>query len=316
MGANSLISICIPAYKNVAFLERLLDSIAIQDFRDFEVIVSDDSPHEEVGLLCGQYEGRFPLHYFRNEQPLGTPENWNAATRKATGAWIKLMHDDDWFAGKESLAEFSRAIAEHPETDFIFSAYRDIFLDENRSREMFVNPRRYKAFLRNKTILFGKNIVGPPSVTLYRNDGRTFYDKTVKWVVDIDFYIRFLLGKKPVYIRKVLVNVGLGKEQVTQDCFHQRPVEIPENFYLLNKVGAGNLRNVLVYDAWWRLMRNLEIQSEQDIRESGYSGKIPPVILSMVRWQKALPRGVWKNGICSKTGMMLNYISNLFKMPS
>jgi glycosyltransferase involved in cell wall biosynthesis len=316
MGANSLISICIPAYKNVAFLKRLLDSIAIQDFRDFEVIVSDDSPHEEVGRLCGQYEDRFPLRYFRNEQPLGTPENWNAAIRKATGSWIKLMHDDDWFADKESLSEFARAVAEHPETGFIFSAYRDIFLDENRSREMFVNPSRYKAFLRNNTVLFARNIVGPPSVVLYRNDGRTFFDKTVKWVVDIEFYIRFLTGQQPVYIRKVLINVGLGKEQVTQDCFRQRPIEIPENFYLLNKVGAGNLRNVRVYDAWWRLMRNLEIQSEQDIRESGYSGKIPTVILSMVRWQKALPRGVWKNGVFSKTGMMLNYIFNLFKMPS
>jgi glycosyltransferase involved in cell wall biosynthesis len=316
MGANSLISICIPAYKNVAFLKRLLDSIAIQDFRDFEVIVSDDSPNGEVGHLCSQYESSFPLRYFRNEQPLGTPENWNAAIRKATGTWIKLMHDDDWFADKESLAEFARAITEHPGTDFIFSAYRDIFLDENRTREMFVDPSRYKAFRRNNTVLFAKNIVGPPSVTLFRNDGRALFDKTVKWVVDIEFYIRYLIGKEPVYIRKVLVNVGLGKEQVTRDCFRQRPVEIPENFYLLNKVGAGNLRNVLVYDAWWRLMRNLEIQSEQDIRESGYSGKIPPVILSMVRWQKALPRRVWKNGICSKTGMMLNYISNLFKMPS
>ena len=44
MAEPILISICIPAYKHPDFLKRLLDSISIQSFRDFEVIISDDSP--------------------------------------------------------------------------------------------------------------------------------------------------------------------------------------------------------------------------------------------------------------------------------
>ena len=316
MSANILISICIPAYKNTEFLKRLLDSIAIQHFRDFEVIVTDDSPDEAVGRLCAEYAPRFTLNYFRNGQALGTPENWNAAVRLATGAWIKIMHDDDWFAGEDSLQEYARAIGGDPETSFIFSAYRDVFLDEDRSREMFVPPARYRAFLRNKTILFGKNIVGPPSVVLYRRVPAVTFDPKVKWLVDIDFYIRYLTTGHPVYIGKILVNVGLGKEQVTQDCFRQRKVEIPENFYLLGKVGYRQLKNVLVYDAWWRLMRNLEIRRKEDITGSGYSGNIPSVILSMVRWQSRLPLRWWKFGPLSKVGMLLNYLINYYKIPA
>lgn len=47
-----LISICIPAYKNTDYLSVLLQSVAVQTFRDFEVVVSDDSPTDEVETLC------------------------------------------------------------------------------------------------------------------------------------------------------------------------------------------------------------------------------------------------------------------------
>ena len=138
----------------------------------------------------------------------------------------------------------------------------------------------------------------------------------MKWVVDIEFYFRYLKGENPFYINKVLVNVGLGKEQVTQDCFRLRPVEIPENFYLLNKVGVGNLRNIRVYDAFWRLMRNLEIRDKEEIPASGYPGEIPAAVLSMIRWQRVLPLRLWKIGILSKTGMFLNYIFHYHKIPA
>lgn len=313
---SKAISICIPAYKRVEFLQRLLDSIAIQTFQDFEVVVTDDSPDLAVKTLCERYQGSFPLFYFRNETTLGTPENWNEAVRKAQGEWIKIMHDDDWFAGGNSLWEYARAIDRHPEASFIFSAYRDIFLDEGRSREMHLPGYRYRAFLRNPTVLFARNIIGPPSVVLYKRLPALSFDPTVKWVVDIDFYIRYLGKGRPAYIPTILVNVGLGKTQVTQDCFRQRIVEIPENFYLLGKVGIHNLKNLFVYDAWWRLMRNLEVRRTEDIGDSGYHGPIPAVILSMIRFQSKLPLRFWKIGIISKTGMFMHYLANFYRMPA
>jgi len=316
MPSSVLISICIPAYKRTEFLERLLGSIARQIFRNFEVIVTDDSPDQEVKTLCEKYEGQFQLRYFRNARALGSPENWNEAIRRSEGAWIKVMHDDDWFADEDSLGYFAAAIARRPEKKerdlpcFIFSAYRDVFLDEDRSRNMFLPPARYKAFLKNNTVLFASNIIGPPSVILYKKEGDIFFDRTVKWVVDIDFYIRYLSGRRPVYIDKILVNVGMGSHQVTRDCFRLRPVEIPENFYLLNKVGVANLKNILVYDAWWRLMRNLEIRSPEEISGSGYTGAVPPVILSMIAWQKIIPLRLLRIGGISKAYMLLHYLTH------
>jgi glycosyltransferase involved in cell wall biosynthesis len=303
------ISICIPAYKNTAYLQRVLDSIGVQTFRDFEVVVTDDSPDDKVQEFCARYQAQFSLLYFRNKPSLGTPENWNEGLRRAKGQWIKLVHDDDWFRSPESLQAFADAAAAN-KGDFIFSAYYNIYLHTNREESIAVASNRMQALLKEPATLFSKNIIGPPSVIMHRNDQRFFYDRATKWVVDIDFYIRRLATEKVYYIDQPLINVGMSDQQVTMDCIGNRKVQIPENFYLLNKIGMGCLRNVLVYDAWWRLMRNLEVVQEQEIRDAGYAGIIPPVILSMVNWQRRIPRSLLTKGVFSKISMFAHYLTH------
>jgi glycosyltransferase involved in cell wall biosynthesis len=303
-----LLSICIPAYKRIEYLTRLFDSISLQNFRDFEVIVTDDSSNDSVEKLCMGYMGKFPIRYFKNVNTLGTPENWNESIRLAKGEWIKIMHDDDWFADQNSLGEYARSIKENPEVDFFFSAFENHYLDLSSTKKIRPNRFRLSRLLRNPTTILSANIIGPPSVTLYRKKAEIYYDKQLKWLVDVDFYIRFLTSHKVLYLDNVLVCVGLGKEQVTQDCFLQRPVEIPENFYLLNKIGTPALKNVFVYDAWWRLLRNLEIRNEAEIRESGYDGVIPKPIAAMIERQKDIPKSVLKIGLVSKFLMFLLFL--------
>jgi len=309
-----LISVCIPTYKRIEFLKRLLDSLEIQIFRDFEVIITDDSPDEKINLLWEQHQYSATLRYYRNDPKLGTPENWNEAVSKAKGTWIKIMHDDDWFADEHSLQHFADAVTYHPSGRFIFSAYQNVALETGETRDVFTNPFRFRMLQKNPVTLFSRNVIGPPSVVMYLREEATLFDRRLKWVVDIDFYIRSLAAAKPVYINKVLVKVGIGGEQVTRDCFLQRPIEIPENFALLNKVGTGNLANILVYDGWWRLMRNLEIKKEDEIRESGYAGPIPAVIISMIHWQRRMPIWLLKTGFLSKAAMTIHYILKYSKI--
>ena len=90
-----LISICIPAYNRTTYLKRLFESIADQLFKDFEVIVSDDSPSDSVKDLCAAYSNKFTLRYFKNQPSLGTPANWNNAIEKAIGSNYVVIQTAD-----------------------------------------------------------------------------------------------------------------------------------------------------------------------------------------------------------------------------
>jgi len=78
MGVTPLISICIPAYQRTEYLRRLLDSIEMQTFRRFEVIITDDSPGTELQNLVENHPLQSMIRYYKNQRTLGTPENWNA----------------------------------------------------------------------------------------------------------------------------------------------------------------------------------------------------------------------------------------------
>lgn len=302
--SSPFISICIPAYKNIEFLRRLLDSISGQTYRNYEVILTDDSPDDKLELFVKEYKTFPAMHYSRNLTSLGTPENWNEAVRRANGEWIKLMHDDDWFSDPEALEQF--AAATQKKSDFIFSAYRNVYVNADK-KELIRLPFQYLNRLRRTPLnLLARNVIGPPSVTLYRKTALT-YDPRMKWKVDIDYYIHYLKDHSFHYIDKPLINVGIGSEQVTQSSFLVPGVEIPENFLLLKKLGVSQLRNPLVYDSWWRLFRNLNITSVDQIRAAGYYGTIPAGITGMLQFQKKLPPGLLNRGVMSKILMLLSY---------
>ena len=186
MGKRVFISICIPAYKHVHYLKRLLDSITTQTFKDFDVIITDDSPDGEVENLIVGYQGLLNILYSKNNPVCGSPENWNQAIRSAGGEWIKLMHDDDWFTNSSSLEEFAKAALQNKK--FIFSAYTNIYKDERQENIFF--PKGYqKKLLSNPMLLLPKNLIGPPSVTMVHSSIIQEYDIRMKWRVDIDFYM-------------------------------------------------------------------------------------------------------------------------------
>jgi glycosyltransferase involved in cell wall biosynthesis len=308
---NPIISICIPAYKRIDYLKRLLCSIEIQKFKDYEVIISDDSNDHSVAALLKEFNGRFEIKYFKNEKALGTPANWNHAISKATGEWIKLMHDDDWFDNEHSLEKF--ALARNNNNKFIFSAYTNKTELTNNIEKKFFNENLKTIILKNPLSLLAKNSIGPPSVTLFHNSIKDRYDEGLKWRVDIEYYIRNISkGIEFTYINELLINVGVSESQVTNYCLNVPSVEIPEMYILLSKYGTSPLKNIMVYDAYWRILRNTHIHSKSKLESFGQTDW-PAVILSMVELQSKFNQSTLRNGVISKTLMSISYIYNQLK---
>lgn len=307
------ISICIPAYKHAFFFKRLLDSIAVQTYKNFEVIVTDDSPDDDVRKICDNFKNLMPVKYFKNLLNLNTPENWNEALRKAKGEWIKLMHDDDWFSDKDSLYQFAAATKEHNEKQFIFSAYTNVYEESGKKKNMFLSSFWKSQLTKEPNILIADNVIGPPSVTLHKNNQKFWYDKQMKYVVDIDFYLQSLQDNDFLYINQSLINVGIHQEQVTKYTFGVAEVQLKESLLLLEKTGTTSFRNIIVFDGWWRLIRNFSIQDAESLRSTGYKGNLPFPLLKIISFQKNIPKTLLRTGVFSKILMSLCYLKYFTK---
>ncbi len=300
------ISITIPAYKNVASLKRLLDSIATQTFTDYEVIITDDTPDDSIHQFVKSYQHISNLKYYKNTTQLGTPENWNEGIRMASGTWIKIMHHDDWFCRNDTLQLLCNETKNN--IDCIFFSYNNVYLNNlEQTEEVIASAKDVQDLLKIPWLLFASNKIGPPSVTMIRQSLMEVYDNQLKWRVDTEFYIRLIEKKyRFLYLSTSLVNVGIHENQVTQYTFLNHKVELEEGLYLLQKHGINPLQNIWVYDAWWRLFRNLSIRNMQEILIHA-PGSWPIIIQKMVADISYIPIPVLKIGLFSKCCMAISY---------
>jgi glycosyltransferase involved in cell wall biosynthesis len=277
----------------------------MQTFTDYEVIVTDDSPGNEIYHWLQNQFPHLPITYHHNQPALGTPANWNKAIALANGEWIKLMHDDDWLNTPNAFDTWAKAINRHKKSLLFYSAYENYYLDENRQELVFSPWFRRQVVNRASHALYARNIIGPPSVLLVHRSLRHLYDVRMKWLVDIDYYIRLMEENKMVYLPVPLVAVGVSEEQVTRSCHIVPEVEIPEGLLMYeNMKDKKPWRHILYFDAWWRLMRNLHMRSADAVAEYlPANTSIPSFLLRILKAQAGLNAARLQNGYYSKWKM-------------
>jgi glycosyltransferase involved in cell wall biosynthesis len=295
------ISLCLPTYKRPELLKKLLDSIQVQTFKNFEVLISDNTPDDSIENLADNYKAVLPVSYIRNEPGVSAGENCVRVMRRARGEWIKVMHDDDWFASDNALQQFADA-TRHSGKDLIFSGSDQVWLDSDKKEEDLLTPEKKQWLDESPFCLFYSNVVGQPSAAMHRKDPAIEYDSGFKWVLDIDFYMRYLLAHPGYhYIADKLVNIGRGSTQETYRYLKNVKVELPEYFNLLAKYEPDLcLMNIHVFHRIWLLMARYKIKNTQQIREAGYTGVLPARLDTILAWQRYIPHLVLKQPPWSK----------------
>jgi glycosyltransferase involved in cell wall biosynthesis len=304
--AAPFLSICIPARNRSSIMRRLLDSIAVQTYTDFEVVVTDNSDDSQIADLVADYPS-LNIRYSLNEPRTEMGENWNRCMEQATGRWIKLIHDDDWFTTPESLGAFARTAA-HTRSGFIFSTYYNVDEQTHARTPVVISGFRKWLLKRSPFSLLAGNVIGPPSVTMIRKELLFPFRNHMKWIVDIDWYLKLLArGASFEVIQEPLICIGIHPEQATKSYFRNPVVEIPECLDLLS-AWPRFYRNLFAYDYCWRLLRNLNIRSETTFESYAAGKPVPDVIRAMIRVRSACAPAVLQNKITSKGLMFFHWL--------
>ena len=271
------VSICIPVYKQPNLLRRLLDSVLAQTYKDYEIIVTDDSPDEAVKEVCGEYIAKkAPLAYFKNAERKGTPENWNEAVSHANGRYIKMMHHDDWFYDEAALGNFVKMLDENPSADLAFGPSWNYAEDNTLIDRWVPDKKDLMAVIAEPKILLRRNLLGTPSVTIYRKDINIVFDTALKWLVDLDFYIAVLeRNRSLIYSPDAKTCIGLGTHNVTNQCKGNAQVEMFETLYVYDKYKSRlpDLAGDIKYFA--SLLNHLSIARIKDIALYSKGLKVP-----------------------------------------
>src|SRR4030095_3279504 len=90
------LSVGLPVHNGERFIREALDSLLDQDYRDFELIISDNASTDETGRICAEYAIRDSrIRYFRNSQNIGAARNYSRVFELSHGELFKWAAHDD-----------------------------------------------------------------------------------------------------------------------------------------------------------------------------------------------------------------------------
>lgn len=89
-------SIIVPIFNAELFLSKCIESIVIQSFKDFELILINDGSSDKSELICTQYVKSDDRIRFINKFNSGVSATRNIGIEQARGKYVMFVDADDW----------------------------------------------------------------------------------------------------------------------------------------------------------------------------------------------------------------------------
>lgn len=130
------VSIGLPVYNGEKYIREALDSILVQTYTDFELIISDNASIDKTPEICQEYASKDPrIRYFRNEKNQGAAWNFNRVFELSGGDYFKWAAHDDLLE-PEFLSRCVEILDKNPSVVLCYSKVK-IIDDQRKILENF-----------------------------------------------------------------------------------------------------------------------------------------------------------------------------------
>lgn len=125
MSENPKLSVIVPVFNAAKYLHRCVDSILIQNFTDFELLLIDDGSQDDSSKICDDYAEKDYRVKVLHKENGGVSSARNIGLELSKGKWISFVDADDYIS-----YDFYDDIMEHSDADVIQKSYAEIISSE------------------------------------------------------------------------------------------------------------------------------------------------------------------------------------------
>ena len=130
-----------PAWKAEAFIEPVLQALAVQTYPNLAILISDDASPDNTAAVCEQFATRHAnCRLIRQQKNLGWIGNVNALLQAADGDMYFFAFHDDVLA-PEYVAKLVEALENNPDAIMAFSDVELTYQDGTQERCAFQDLR-------------------------------------------------------------------------------------------------------------------------------------------------------------------------------
>lgn len=125
------VSIIVPVYNAENYLERCVDSLVNQTYRDIEIILIDDGSKDNSGVICdrlAESDCRIKVLHCPNG---GVSTARNRGIEIASGEFLSFVDSDDWM----SVDAYEKALACN--SDVVYCDYAEVYGNQIINKDSF-----------------------------------------------------------------------------------------------------------------------------------------------------------------------------------
>jgi glycosyltransferase involved in cell wall biosynthesis len=243
------ISICVPTYNRVKYLENLLDILVTLPNQNYEIIVVDNKSTDYTSEIFKNPKYK-KVKYFQNQENIGMANNWNRCIELASGDYIIIVHDDDLVTPK-LFTEYRKILKKYPDAGLIFS-YAGI-IDENARKLGYYKVLKGNIVFREASLfklLITENFIRASGVLVKKDCYQKVGKFTNKYLFrnDHDMWLRISLYYSAIYRDDLLFNYRIHSENISLNFRQKRllaeNLNSLKNCYTLLNSNVKNYKNL------------------------------------------------------------------------
>ena len=225
-------SVIIATFNRRKLLEKAVDSVLSQTYKNFELIVIDDcSSDDTLYYLSSLNDER--VRVFTNKKNKHVSYSRNIGIEHTRGEWIVFVDDDDAML-KNKLQVLADTIYSSPQVNFI---HHKVWIDYVRDNTRRLSSNRSSQNYKEEIFVF--NVIGGPNNVCIKKDLLSFvkgFDTSLRLAEDYEMWIRLakLEMFKPKFLDMPLATIRMerGKTSLDKDlnAFRELHILISERY--------------------------------------------------------------------------------------
>lgn len=240
-------SVIIPVYNVETYLEQCLESIIMQEYSNYEIILINDGSNDDSETICQEYSKRYDFIRFFSKQNEGVSSSRNLGIEMAQGKYLIFVDADD-FIEKDFFEIVEKNIGN---CDLLIYGYYKAYInkkeilkpDANWSKKQIIlniyNDERVSGYLWNK--IFKHDIIKKYNIR---------FSKEIDYSEDLLFVSNYIKYIQSFYIlEESIYNYRMRSNSVTIDFYNKKNISSLESLdrIILNNKDDKYIYNSLVY---------------------------------------------------------------------
>lgn len=127
MNKNPKVSIIIPAYNIAPYLERCLESVRCQTYKELQIIIIDDGSTDQTGLIADAFAERDKRFHVIHKENRGVSAARKTGLEQVDGEYIGFVDGDDYI--EPEMYEKLVGLAVEYDADIAHCGYQMVFPD-------------------------------------------------------------------------------------------------------------------------------------------------------------------------------------------